>query len=217
VLLSAAGFALLAALSPAALLAGAFYLGSASPRRTMLFFLAGAIVMTAVVAVVILIALRAGGLSLASHRTPRYGVRTALGAAALAGGVIMIRRGPRKKVRKKRPGLISRVMARPGPVAAFVTGILVFTPSAAFIAAIQVIATAHADLLTTGLGVALVVLLAVLLAWLPFALYLVAPGPTARRLAAFNGWLRAHGHAIVAGGLLVVGVILLADGIGHLI
>jgi hypothetical protein len=215
-LLSAAGFALLAAVAPAAILACAVYLGSASPHRTMVFFLAGGVVMTAVVGTAVLIALRAGGLSLPSHRTPRYGLRTALGGAALAGGLVVARRGPRAAAKNKRPGLVARVMARPGPVAAFVTGMLVFTPSASLIAAVQVIATARADAVDTGLTLALVVVIAVGLGWVPFVFYLVAPEATGRRLASFNGWLRAHGHAIVVGALLVAGVVLLADGIGGL-
>ncbi len=41
-LTEAAGFAVLAALSPTALLVSAVFLGSASPRRTVLLYLAGA-------------------------------------------------------------------------------------------------------------------------------------------------------------------------------
>ena len=43
---TAAGFALLSALSPTAVLVGAVYLGSASPRRTTLVYLAGALTTT---------------------------------------------------------------------------------------------------------------------------------------------------------------------------
>ena len=35
------------------------------------------------------------------------------------------------------------------------------------------------------------------LAWLPMILYLAAAEPATRRLAAFNGWLRRHGPAIL--------------------
>ena len=44
-LTEAAGLAVLAALSPTALLVAAVFLGAASPRRTILFYLAGAVVM----------------------------------------------------------------------------------------------------------------------------------------------------------------------------
>jgi hypothetical protein len=45
VIAQAAGLAVLAALSPTALLAAAVYLGSARPRQTTLFYLLGAMLM----------------------------------------------------------------------------------------------------------------------------------------------------------------------------
>jgi Sap, sulfolipid-1-addressing protein len=217
-LATAAGFAVLAAISPAAILVCAVYLGSATPRRTTLLFLAGAITMTVVMGVVVLAALRAGGLSLPSNRTPRYGVRLGLGVLAL-GGIFMARRKPRTPdpAKKKKPGLVARMMARPGPVAAFATGMVVFVPSASFIAAVQVIATAHASTLSTTLTLTTVVAIDVMLVWLPFLLYLAAPDATTRRLKAFDGWLRAHGHALAAGALTVAGALLILDGISGLV
>ena len=95
VLLEAVGFAFLAAVNPSALLIGAAYLGSANPRKTVVFYLAGAIIMTAVLGVVILVAIRAGGLSQVGNRTPRYGLRLGLGAVALVGAVVVARRQPK--------------------------------------------------------------------------------------------------------------------------
>jgi hypothetical protein len=214
-LATAAGFAVLAAISPTAILVSAVYLGSARPRQATLLFLAGAITMTLVMGVVVLVALRAGGLSLPSNRTPRYGVRLALGVVALAGGTYMTRRKPRPPdpAKPKKPGLVSRMMARPGPLAAFVTGIIVFTPSAAFVAAVQVIATAHDSTAASVAALVLIVLIDVSLVWLPFLLYLARPEATRRRLKAFNEWLRAHGHALVAGALIIVGAVLIGNGI----
>src|SRR6185437_8983500 len=76
---TAAGFAVLSALTPTALLAGAVYLGSARPRRAMLLYLAGAITIAVIMGIVVLVALRAGGLSLPANRQPRYGLRLGLG------------------------------------------------------------------------------------------------------------------------------------------
>jgi uncharacterized membrane protein len=211
---SAAGFAVLSALSPTALLVGAVYLGSARPRRAMTLYLAGAITMTLIMGIIVLVALRAGGLSLPANRQPRYGLRIGLGVLALAGGLYMLRRKPRPPdpAKPKKPGLVSRMMARPGALAAFVTGIIVFVPSASFLAAIQSIATAKSSELDTTLTMVTVILINVSLVWLPLLLYLAAPEATTRRLKAFNGWLRAHGHAIVAGALLVVGALLIGSG-----
>jgi hypothetical protein len=212
---SAAGFALLAAVSPAAILVCAAYLGSASPRRTTLWFLAGAITMSAVIGVIALALLRAGGLSLPGHHTPRYGVRLGLGVLALAGGLYMVRRKPRppNPDKPKKPGLVSRLISRPAPATAFAAGVVVFVPSAAFLGAVQVIATSKDSLAATAGTLALVVLIDVMFVWLPFAFHLARPEATARVLKAFNSWLRVHGHALVAVALLVTGVLLIADGI----
>ena len=217
-LATAAGLALLAAVSPAAILVCAVYLGSVSPRKTTLLFLAGAITMTVVMGVIVLAALRAGGMSLPSNRTPRYGLRLGLGVLALGSGVFMALRKPKPPDpdKKKKPGLMARMMARPGPLAAFATGIVVFVPSAAFVAAVQVIATAHTSTLASALTLAAVVLIDVMFVWLPFLFHLVAPGATTRLLKAFNGWLRVHGHALVAGALTVAGVLLILDGVSGL-
>lgn len=218
-LATAVGFAVLAAISPTAMLVSAVYLGSLSPRRSMLLFLMGAITISVIMGVILLVILRTGGLSLRGNHAPRYGLRLGLGVLALAGGLFVARRRrpPPDPDRPKKPGLISRMMARPGPVAALVTGIVVFLPSASFVAAVQVIATAHASLPSTVLALAAVVAVDLLLVWLPLVCHLIAPEPTARKLKAFNAWLRAHGHVLVVGALVVTGLLLIADGASGLV
>ena len=215
---SAAGFALLAAISPAAILVCATYLGSANPRRTTLWFMFGAVTMTVAVSIIALAALRAGGLSLPGQHAPRYGLRLGLGVLALAAGVYMTRRKPKPPDpdHPKKPGLVARLISRPGPGAAFAAGILVFIPSVSLIAAVQVIATARSSLGATAAALATVVIIDVMFVWLPFAFHLARPEATSRFLKAFNGWLRAHGHSLVAGVLLVAGLVLIAQGIAGL-
>ena len=62
-----------------------------------------------------------------------------------------------------------------------------------------------------------VVVINVLFVWLPIVLYLVAPGVTTRYLTAFNGWLRAHGKAILVWVLIVAGAIMVGNGIYGLV
>jgi len=83
VLVQAAGLALLASLSPTALLVSAVYLGSSRPRLTGLFYLAGAVLMSLVMGVILLAVLRNAGLSQAREHTPRYGLRLGLGILLL--------------------------------------------------------------------------------------------------------------------------------------
>lgn len=210
----AAGLAALAALSPAALLLVTVYLSSVSPGRTIGFYLAGAVLMAVVMGVIVLVALRSGGLSAPSQRQPRYGVRLGLGVIALAAGIYLVRRGPRPRPAKpKKPGVISRLAAQPRPVTAFATGLLVFAPSVGFIAAVQVIATSHASDTAQAGALAMVVAIDVALVWLPLVVYLVAPDRTVGALKASSAWISANRHALLAGSLGAIGAILVIDGI----
>ena len=214
----AAGLALLAAMSPTALLVAAVYLGSARPRLTGMFYLAGAVVMSVVTGVVVLAVLRSADLNHPDQHAPRYGFRLGLGILLLAAAIVVAGRKPKAPdPAKAGQGFVSRMVADPAPLSAFVVGLLVFAPGVTFIAALQVIATAGADLELTAIAVIVVVVINVLLVWLPLTFYLVAPGLTTRRLAAFNGWLRANGSAILVGVLAVVGAIMVINGIYGLV
>lgn len=209
----AAGLALLAAMSPTALLVAAVYLGSARPRQTGLFYLAGAVLMSVVMGVVVLLALRSADLNHPRQHAPRDGLRLGLGIVLLAAGIAVAVRKPRPPdPAKASQGFISRMAADPAPLSAFVVGIVVFAPGVSFVAALQVIATARADLELTLVAVIIVVGINVLLVWLPLVLYLIAPEVTARRLKAFNGWLRAHGSVLLVWVLSLVGGIMVVDG-----
>src|SRR5271165_3530519 len=127
VLAQAAGLAFLAALTPTAVLVAAVYLGSATPRKTSFFYLAGAVGMSVVMGVIVIVALHAGHLNHPHQRTPRYGLRLGLGVVALAGSVVMARRKPKPPANaQKKPGLMTRLIARPSPLTAFVTGLIIF-------------------------------------------------------------------------------------------
>ena len=228
-IVQAAGFALLAAISPTALLVMAVFLGSDNPRRTAQLYLAGAVLMTVLMAVTVLLVLRATGLNQPQERTPRYGLRLGLGIFALAGAAVMILRARRARHAPavtgstggqdapdagtpRKPGMMSRLTARPRPLTAFIAGLLVFAPSAAFIAAVQVIATAKAATPETVLAVLIVTVLTVLSVWLPFIAHLVAPEATARALRNANGWLVAHGRTVAVYCLAVAGIALVVNG-----
>jgi hypothetical protein len=218
VLLEAVGFAFLAAINPSALLIGAAYLGSDNPRKTAVFYLAGAVIMTAALGVVFLVAIRAGGLSQVGNRTPRYGLRLGLGVVALAAAIVVARRepkaapGPTDGDGQKKQGWMARLISRPSPLTAILVGILLFYPSAGLVAAVQAIGTSRDSLGLEAVGVALVVLIDVLTIWVPLLVYLIAPDATTRALRAFDDWLRAHKRTITIVGLTAVGLILIVNG-----
>lgn len=216
-LAQAAGLALLSALSPTALLIAAIYLGSARPGLTSMFYLAGAVAMSLVMGVVVLLVLRSAGLNHPDQHAARYGLRLGLGIVLLAAAVFVAARKPRQPDPAKAHGLVSRMVAEPAPLSAFLVGLLVFAPGVTFIAALQVIATASAGPDLTSLAVILVVVINVLLVWLPIMLHLIAPTATERRLKAFNHWIRAHGTTVLIGVLIVAGGIMVFDGIYGLV
>jgi Sap, sulfolipid-1-addressing protein len=57
------------------------------------------------------------------------------------------------------------------------------------------------------------VVINVLLVWLPLLVHLAAPGLTTRYLTQFNEWLRVHGRVILTWVLVVVGAIMVGNGI----
>lgn len=211
-LLQAAGFAFLAALSPGAVVVMTGLLGSANPRRAALFFLLGALVISVAAGIVIVVALHAGGLNHPHQRQPRYGLRLGLGILALGASVALARRGPRTRDPERKKGLLSRLLSRPGPIAAIGAGIIVFIPSAAFIAAVQAIATARASADLVAGALALVIVIDVMLAWVPLVLFILRPDATTRRLQSLHGWLGVHGHAVLVGVLALAGILLAVDG-----
>jgi Sap, sulfolipid-1-addressing protein len=213
-LAEAAGLAVLAALSPTAVLVSAVFLGSANPRRMVLIYLAGAIVMTAIFAAVVFVALQAGHLQRPREYGPRYGLRLGLGAAMMLAGGYLRRRKPKPPDPAKRDKrIISRLLARPRPWTAFIVGLLVYAPSVTFIAAVQVVATSKASVAASVLEIALVIAITVMFAWLPVVVYLLAPGQTIRVLHSSDSWLRLHGYVLAVAGLGIGGVLLTLDGI----
>ena len=213
----AAGFAVLAALSPTALLVMAVFLGSANPRTTALLYVAGATLMTVVMAVAVLFILRGVGLNQPREHDPRYGLRLGLGILALASAAFVARRRREPEPEAvpdpgKKPGLITRLTSRPRPATAFAVGLILFLPSATFIAAVQVVATAKAAVPETVLALAEVTLITVLIVLLPLLTFLAAPEATGRRLARLNAWLRANGRVILISGLAIGGIALVVNG-----
>jgi len=213
VVLQAAGFALLATISPTALLVMAVWLASANPRRMALLYVSGAVLMTVAMAVAVLIVIRAAGLNLQRGHDPRYGLRLGLGVLALAGAaVVMLRKRPRPDAGQQRQGFLDRLISQPSPRAAFVSGVLLFAPGATFIAAVQVVATSDASTPVIVFALVVVVVITPVVVWLPLVGYLAAPEATSRRLAMLNAWLRAHGRTVVIYALGVAAAVLIVDG-----
>jgi len=214
VIAQATGFAILAALSPTALLVMTVFLGSERPRETALAYVAGAMIMTVLMAVTVLLVLRGLNLNQPREHSPRYGLRLGLGVIALATAVVLLRRGVPQpgSPEQQKHGLIGRLTARPRPGVAFAAGLILFLPSATFVAAVQVIATSDASKVATAVALIIVVAISALIVWAPLIGYLARPDDTVRLLRQANGWLRVHGRTIAVYGLLIGGIALIING-----
>ena len=210
----ATGFAILAALSPTALLVMTVFLGSERPRETALAYVAGAMIMTVLMAVTVLLVLRGLNLNQPREHSPRYGLRLGLGVIALATAVVLLRRGVPQPggPEQQKHGLIGRLTARPRPGVAFAAGLILFLPSATFVAAVQVIATSDASKVATAVALIIVVAISALIVWAPLIGYLARPDNTVRLLRQANGWLHVHGRTITVYGLLIGGIALIING-----
>jgi MFS family permease len=217
-----AGLALVASVSPPAALLAGLYLRSERPGKLTFFFIVGGLVVVSVVGIVALVLIRAGGLSHLGQHQPRYGLRLGLGVIALAAAAFLYRRKPKppdanKNKKPKKPNLVKRLSSRPSPVAAFAVGVFMFGPSVAFISAVQVVATAKTGLGDTIGAMALIIVLAVLFAWLPFLAYLIAPDRTVHLLHSLEGALAKHGRTIMIAAVAVIGLYLTIQGITGLV
>jgi hypothetical protein len=253
VLAQAAGFAVLAAISPTALLVMAVFLGSDNPRRIAGLYVTGAVTMTVLMAITVLLVLQAASLNQPQEREPRYALRLGLGILALVFAAVMIMHARRAsaavgvtprpapaamegaavngtprpapavgagaaaaqasvKDKERKPGLMARLTASPRPLTAFLAGVILFAPSATFIAAVQVIATSNASISLVALAMLIVIVLTVLTVWLPLIAYFAAPEATTRTLRNANAWLVANGKMLVVSALLIAGVALVVNG-----
>jgi Sap-like sulfolipid-1-addressing protein len=210
--LQAASFAVLAAISPSALLVMTLYLGSPEPRRTATAYVAGAMLMTIVTAVGALVLIRAVGLAQPSQHAPRYGLRVGIGILSLATAAFVIKR-KRPQNPQSKGGFMSRLVAAPTPRTAFAAGVVLFAPGATFLAAVQVIATAREGPAVTSITLLAIVVISLLIVLLPLASYLAAPEATSGRLAAVNTWVRAYGKQLLVAALLIAGAALVIDGV----
>ncbi len=170
--------------------------------------------MTAVMAAIVFVALRAGHLSYPHQHQSRYGVRLGLGVFMLAVGWYLPRRGQRRSdPAKENTRMISRMIARPGPKEAFIAGVLVYTPSLTFVAAIQIVATSSEDVAASIAAILLVIVITLAFVWVPLLLFLFRPERTVSLLASVNGWMRSHGYVLAVSALLIGGGALTINGI----
>jgi hypothetical protein len=199
-----------AAIYPPALIIVAYMLEQVHPLRHGLAFLAGAAAITLAVGYAVALVLQGSGAENSRHHPTVPGwLDIAVGLAILAFAAVVARRPPRPpKAPQER-----RDTGLPGVVG---LGVLMFTPSPLYLAALHALAKGDSSTLTLSVEVLLIAAIVLLLVEVPVALYAVDPQRTSRVLKAANGWLAAHGRMIIVIASGVIGAYFVASGISHL-
>jgi Sap-like sulfolipid-1-addressing protein len=200
-----------AALYPPGLLFVAFLLVNPQPRKRALVFITGAVVATLGFGFALVFILQATGVERSPHhRTVPAWIDLGIGILLLGSAIYVWFRPPRgPKAAKERREL--------GLIGLLVIGLLMYTPSPLYLAALHSIAKAHESVLFTILSVVLVAAIYMLVIEIPVVAHAIWPEPTIRVVTGVNAWLGRYGRTIVVLAAGAFGLYLVISGTVHLI
>jgi|SRR5579859_607593 len=201
-------FALAAAFFPAGLAAVAWSLSGPAGLRRGLVYLAGAATSTVGSGLVILVLLHGSGVD--SRRSPEIvaAAEVAAGVVLVLFAVVLARRG----LHGGPPGAgktVSSLFRRTGLFAVFFLGVIMWTPSFAYLAALELIAAADLGLAREALNLAVVDAIILVTIEGALAVYSTKKDWASKNLELAHVWLQAHGWPVatvlaVGGGLYLL-------------
>lgn len=218
--------ALAAAVFPLLIACVAIMISRPSPRRLLLGFYAGGMIVSITAGLLVLAAFKDSGTvagSSSSHVSAGLSIAAGVIALALAwlmssrrGGEIVARRRSRhpKPAKDDKPSWAERHLSEASAWVAFAVGGVINLPGPFYLVALGEIAKAsYSQAQEIGL-ILLFNLIMFLLLEVPLVGYLVQPEKTAQRVAALSTWLNANGLRVMGWLIGVVGLGLIGQGIG---
>jgi hypothetical protein len=202
--------ALTASLYPIGIAALLLLLASSRAKTASLAFIVGGAADLITIGILIVLFMEAVGLHQSSQATAHHGLQLGIGIALIVLALLISRRPPRPA---GSPSRVSALMNSPRILVILLLGVLLYTPSPAYLTAMQEIGASKID---TGEKVGWVVLCAacvLITVWLPYLCYLVAPRWTVPKLESMNAWLGVHGKQVIVGVLLIFGAYEVAAGL----
>jgi hypothetical protein len=190
------------------------------PPRLLISFLAGGLLTTVVMGLVIIHLLQDTTRISRSRSTTDPVVYIAAGAIALVLGYLLLRRMrpkpdavPEPEPAEKAPGRLDRMLSKGVPLA-FLAGVVVnIIPGVFPFVALKDIAEEHYSTATTVVIVIVFYLIMFALIEVPLVAYGVAPERTAHETARFNTWLDHNSRRVAAYALCAVGAYLIVRGV----
>ncbi len=193
------------------------------PVRLLVSFLAGGLLTTMVVGLVIIYALEGSSLSGHSKQTFEPWVKVTAGSLALLAAAVLWRWLPPPAVKPDResadarPSRLERMLEHGAPLA-FAAGIIfdLFPGVFPLVALADIAARDISFLATVGLLLGFYLIMFAFIE-VPLVCYLVAPERTGLATARFNAWLNRNGRRLAIGALGVFGIYLIVKGIAEIL
>ena len=215
--------ALTASLNPTLVAATTVMLLLDRPKKLMLGYLAGALMTSITLGLVIVFSLSGSSTTKTTQNTLSPSVDIGLGAICLAVAFVLYT-GRYERVRQRRqarkagkpdkgPPRWQRELSKGSARTTFVVGALLTLPGASYIAGLTQI---HKLNLSTAETVLVVVGFNIVMLWLlevPLASYLLAPEQTPERIDRAKAWVSRHAHMFAVRGFTAVGTLLITKGI----
>ena len=218
---------LLASLNPTLLAATTVMLLLPSPQRLMLGYLAGALLTSITLGLVIVFSLTDTSTTNTTRRTLSPAVDIALGGIALIIAWVLWsgrydrfrehRHDRRAEQPDKEPPRWQRELSKGSARSTFVVGACLTLPGASYLLALN---TIHKLEYSTPLTVVIVIGFNIVMLWLlelPSALFAIAPTKTPQAIDRAKAWVTRHAYKFALRGSAIVGVLLVAKGTLELI
>jgi len=190
-------------------------LRAAHPARLLISFLAGGLLTTMAVGLVIIYGLEGSSLTSSSRSTFDPWFEVVAGALALLAAAVLWRRlgAQAEAVTEGPPRKLERMLDRGAPLA-FVAGIVFnILPGVFPLVALKDIAEMDTSVVETVSILFGFYLIMFAFIEVPIVGFLLAPEPTARTVGRFNNWLDRNARRVAIAALGLVGVYLLVKGI----
>jgi Sap, sulfolipid-1-addressing protein len=193
------------------------------PKRLMLGYLAGALLMSITLGLVIVFTLEGSGAVSTAKHTINPVADLALGALLIVVAIV-IRSGRAQRVRERRkahkavatakkPPRWRRTLDRGSPRATFVLGMLLTLPGASYLVALGSLSKLNYGTTVTVIVVIGINLIMLALIEVPLICFALAPDWTPAALDRTKAWFGRHGEKVAVGGAAGVGSLLVLRGV----
>ncbi len=220
-------FALTAALNPTLVAASTVMMLLPNPVRLMLGYLAGALLTSITLGILIVYELKGSGLVGTTKHTLGPGATTAIGVMLLLLALVLgtgrdQRMAERRHARKagkpdKGPPRWQRALGKGSARITFVVGALLTLPGASYIAGLTRISSLHYSKPATVASIVLFNLIMLALLEIPLLCFAVAPNWTPNAIERAKAWIGRHWRRFAVRFLAVIGALLVIKGVLQLL